>query len=248
MATLQVHIFLSGLDSKFDGGEILRKDPKLDLECTYAHVRREYQQRQTMESYRPISENSAMLANQTRQGSSNNRKNQSSGNTNNLVCTHCREKGHSQQRCYEIIGYPEWWDFSKKPRKKITEKVMLTSTEENQPLRTTNIAYLGIIGKTSIFSATSKNGTRITDTGASDHMTRDFRQLKSILPSPQSIISTANGSTSPITWEGSIILSNTLTLDTIHVVLSLEYNLLFVSQITSTLACTVTFWPSFCVF
>ena len=67
MARLRVHIFLSGLDSEFDHvcGEILRKDPKLDLESTYAYVRKEYQQRQTMGSYRPISENSAMLANQT---------------------------------------------------------------------------------------------------------------------------------------------------------------------------------------
>ena len=42
--------------------------------------------------------------------------------------------------------------------------------------------------------------------------------------------------------------TNTLTLDIVLVVPSLEYNLLFVSQITSTLACTVTFWPTFCVF
>ena len=41
---------------------------------------------------------------------------------------------------------------------------------------------------------------------------------------------------------------NTLTLDTVLVVPSLEYNLLSVSQITSTLACTIIFWPTFCVF
>ena len=191
MARLRVHIFLSGLDSEFDHvcGEILRKDPKLDLESTYSYVRKEYQQRQTMGSYRPISENLAMLANQTRQGSSSrssaNRNNQSSGNANNLVCTHCGEKGHSQKRCYKIIGYPKWWDFSKKPRKKIAGKAMMTSSEENQPLPTANVAHPGIIGKASVFSATSKNRTWIIDTGASDHMTRDSSQLKSILPSSQ---------------------------------------------------------------
>ena len=79
-------------------------------------------------------------------------------------------------------------------------------------------------------------------------MTRDSSQLKYVLPSSQSVISTANGSTSPITGEGSVILSNTLTLDIALVAPSLEYNLLSVSQITSTLACIVTFWPSFCVF
>uniref|UniRef100_A0A6N2KLX5 Uncharacterized protein n=1 Tax=Salix viminalis TaxID=40686 RepID=A0A6N2KLX5_SALVM len=41
MARLRVHIFLSGLDSVFDQirGEILRKDPKLELENAYAFVR-----------------------------------------------------------------------------------------------------------------------------------------------------------------------------------------------------------------
>ena len=174
-------------------------------------------------------------------GSSANRNNQSSGKANNLVCTHCREKGHSQQRFYDIIGYPEWWDFSKKPRKKIAGKAMMTSSEENQSLPTANVAHPGSIGKASVFSATSKNRTWIIDTGASDHMTRDSSKLKSILPSSQSVISTANGSTSSLTGEGSVILSNTLTLDTVLVVPSLEYNLLSVSQITSTLACTVTF-------
>ena len=214
---------------------IIKQDPKLDLESTYAYVRREYQRRQTMGNNHPISENSAMLANQTRQGSSssrssNNRNNQSSGKANNLVCNHCGEKGHSQQRCYEIIGYPEWWDFSKKPRKKIAGTAMMTSTEENQPLPTANVAHPGIIGKASVFSAISKNRTLIIDTGASDQMTRDSSQLQSVLTSPQSVISTANGSTSPITGEGSVILSDNLTLDTVLVVPSLEYNLLSVSS------------------
>ncbi|XP_068653880.1 uncharacterized protein [Aristolochia californica] len=175
MARLQVHIFLNGFDSEFDQvrGEILRRDPKVDLESTYAYVRREYQQIQTMGSYRPISKNSAMLVNQNRQGSSSSRNTQSSGKGNNRVCTHCREKGHSQQQCYEIIGYPEWWDFSKKPRKKIVGKAIVTSTKDNQQLPTENVVHPCIPAKASICSVNSKNRTWIIDTGASDHMTRD---------------------------------------------------------------------------
>ncbi|KAJ8899188.1 hypothetical protein K2173_012364 [Erythroxylum novogranatense] len=50
MMRLRVHIFLSGLDPEYPQvrREILRKDPKLDLEGTYAYVRRESQQRQVM--------------------------------------------------------------------------------------------------------------------------------------------------------------------------------------------------------
>ena len=124
----------------------------------------------------------------------------------------------------------------------------MTSMVEEQVQPTANVVHPGILGKTSVHSETSKNSTWIIDTGASDHMTRDSGQLKSLKPSSQSVISTANGSTSPITGEGSIILSDSLTLDTVLVVPSLEHNLLSVSKITSTLACTVIFWPAFCVF
>ncbi|XP_022873848.1 uncharacterized protein LOC111392690 [Olea europaea var. sylvestris] len=201
MARLRVHIFLSGLDSEYTQvrGEILRKDPKLDLESAYAYVRREYQQRQTMGGTNLISENSAMLANRTRQG---------------------YPGGPSK-------SYLERWDFMKKPRKNIAGKVMTVSTTEEsmQPTaNTTNVVHPGMLSNAS--HVTSKNSIWIIDIG----------------------ISTANGSISPITGEGPVILSDTLTLDNVLVVPSLEYNLLSISRITSSLSCTVTFWPYFFVF
>lgn len=36
--------------------------------------------------------------------------------TSGLICNHCREMGHSKQQCYEIIGYPDSWNFKKKSR------------------------------------------------------------------------------------------------------------------------------------
>ena len=66
----------------------------------------------------------------------------------------------------------------------------------------------------------------IVDTGASNHMTRDSSILESLLPSSQFVISTANGSTSPIIREGSLTLTDPFTLDIVLVVPSLEYNLL----------------------
>ena len=193
MARLRIYIFLSGLDSEFDQvrGEILRKDPKLDLESTYAYVRREYQQRQTMGSYCPVYENLAMLTNTARHGSSyesaNKQNIQPSKKVNNLVCTHYGEKGHSQQWCNGIIGYLEWWDFLKKPRKKISSRVMTTSTEDQQ-LPTTNVAHPGNVGKVHVFPATYKNKTWMVDTSASEHITRDVRQLQYVLLSSQSVI------------------------------------------------------------
>jgi hypothetical protein len=125
---------------------------------------------------------------------------------------------------------------------------MVTSTQVDQSPPIANVAQPGDVSKASVLSTTFKNSTWIIDTGASDHMTKDSNQLQSFFSSPKSVISTANGCTSLISGEGSVILSNTLTLDIVLVVPSLEYNLLFVGQITSTLNCTVTFWPLFCVF
>lgn len=76
---------------------------------------------------------------------------------------------------------------------------MMTSTEGVQLHLTTNIAHLGIVGKASVFSISSMNNTWIIDTSATDHVTRDPGQLKSVFHSPQTVILTTNGSTCPIT-------------------------------------------------
>ena len=41
---LRTHIFLTGLDSEYNNAqsEILRKDPPLDLESSYAYIRRDH--------------------------------------------------------------------------------------------------------------------------------------------------------------------------------------------------------------
>ena len=91
------------------------------------------------------------------------------------------------------------------------------------------------------------NSAWIIDYGATDHMTFDSRQVSPLKPSSQKIISTANGNTTPIIGEGSLTLTDTLNLDSVLVVPSLDYNLLLVSQITATLSCIVIFLSEFCV-
>lgn len=101
MARLRVQIYFSGLDAEFDQarGAILRKEPKQDLESSYAYVRRESQQKKTMGGSRLISENSAIVAHRPRVGTSpgpfKTRSNQQ-GKSFSLVCTHCGETGHSK--------------------------------------------------------------------------------------------------------------------------------------------------------
>ena len=69
-------------------------------------------------------------------------------------------------------------------------------------------------------------------------MVKDTGQFQSLHSSTHSFISTSNDSTSPTVGEGTVILTQILTLNSVLVVPSLEHNLLSVGQITSALNCT----------
>lgn len=92
------------------------------------------------------------------------------------------------------------------------------------------------------------NSAWIIDSGATNHMMFDSRQVSSLKLSSQKIISIANGSLNLVIGEISLDLTDTLNLDSILVVPSLDYNFLLVSQITTTLLCVVIFWLDFCMF
>ncbi|KAJ9535839.1 hypothetical protein OSB04_un001011 [Centaurea solstitialis] len=68
LARLRVHIFLAGLDPEFNQarGEILRKDPPLDLESCYAYIRKDQNQRHTMEEPKPESDGMVHVATRNR--------------------------------------------------------------------------------------------------------------------------------------------------------------------------------------
>ncbi|RVW45771.1 Retrovirus-related Pol polyprotein from transposon RE1 [Vitis vinifera] len=71
-----------------------------------------------------------------------------------------------------------------------------------------------------------KASALVAATDHGDHMTFDSRQVSPLRPSSQKIVSTANGNTTPIIGEGSLTLTDTLNLDSVLVVPSLDYNLL----------------------
>ena len=74
------------------------------------------------------------------------------------------------------------------------------------------------------------------------------RQTTSLTLFSQNFIFTANGNPVPIIGEGSVHLSDILNLNSVLVVPSLNYNLLYVTQITNALNCIIILWPTYCVF
>ncbi|KAE8651664.1 hypothetical protein Csa_021136 [Cucumis sativus] len=76
-----------------------------------------------------------------------------------------------------LIGYSDWWNFSKKPRKKIVGKSMLNATESpyvNEGSPTGHIA-------------------QTVSKGASDNMTGNPHALNSVNPTFESVVSIAKG-------------------------------------------------------
>ncbi|CAJ2665900.1 unnamed protein product [Trifolium pratense] len=50
----------------------------------------------------------------------------------NQKCTQCDQSGHIRERCFELIGYPEWWDHNRDPRKKYSNTTSVASVAETK--------------------------------------------------------------------------------------------------------------------
>ncbi|XP_068649541.1 uncharacterized protein [Aristolochia californica] len=190
---LRVHIFLNGLDAEFEQvrGKILRKDPILDLEEVYAYVRRDSVRRTTLHNEVDRVETSAMVARRAkfktaRPTGPNSDQNRTSGFQNRSyevgttkserICTHCGETGHIKSRCHELIGYPEWWDPTKAPRRRNSKSNNHVSVVVTKPStsHTTEDA--------SVLIATSANSTpsHVIGEGSITLTKNDIRTQKTI--------------------------------------------------------------------
>ena len=259
---LRVHIFLSGLDPEFDQvrSEILRKEPKMDLDQSFAYVRRDAQQRANFIGATASLDATVMMAQRFHGPHSSHRIASTQGVKDKPVfkCTHCGGSKHTREHCYELVGFPSWWDHSKNKRSG-HKALQASATPETPPISgnkstehasaSVSLAASGITGYALNVSSTSPTSdVWIIDSGASDHMTCDSNKISSLSPSSQSVVSNANGSSSPVVGEGSLSLTDSLHLESVLVVPSLDFNLLSVAQITHALYCTVMFWPNCCIF
>ncbi|KAM1285836.1 hypothetical protein ACFX2J_028361 [Malus domestica] len=87
----------------------------------------------------------------------------------------------------------------------------------------------------------------IMNFGATDHMTYDPTDLAcDIVPLRQNITNT-NGVTSPVTGDGTVHLTHTLSLPHTLLVPSLKHKLMSPSQATEQLNCSVLLYPKFCL-
>lgn len=249
----------------------MRKEPPLGLQGSYAYVRRESDRKEAMKqdgekaeamvvrnrSSHNRSSPSGSTSRPSTVNSSSHRPNAGSTHArleidrSKLVCTHCGLGGHSKARCFELSGYPEGWDKTRDPCYN-KQRATIADTKDEPDLVANQASALvtttGNEGKVLQISDSVKNTTWIIDSGATAHMTFDSKLVHTVNPSTQSYVTIADGSAAPIIGEGPVALTDTLNLDIVLVVPSLDYNLLSVTQLTVALNCVVVFWPHYCVF
>ncbi|KAJ0471582.1 hypothetical protein HanLR1_Chr15g0559371 [Helianthus annuus] len=129
--------FLNALDRQYDivKREILRWDPLPSAEGAYAAVRKEMAHQGILGTTidTPSSQNGVAVglnANGSRKSEglgflSRGRASQKSSNTGSsfridkskLKCDHCGMSKHTKDQCFELVGYPEWWNDNHKTQK-----------------------------------------------------------------------------------------------------------------------------------
>ncbi|OMO60730.1 Reverse transcriptase, RNA-dependent DNA polymerase [Corchorus capsularis] len=114
----KVHQFLMGLNEKYNvvRSQILNTDPLHSLSRAYALVAQEERQQLVAASRLPSVEGAAFMTNNANK-SNFNRKPASNRDLSKLFCEHCKKTRHTKDSCFELLGYPEWWDKGKKPSK-----------------------------------------------------------------------------------------------------------------------------------
>ncbi|KAH0753649.1 hypothetical protein KY290_023919 [Solanum tuberosum] len=108
-------------------GEILRKDLVPELEECYSMVSRESVWHATVNGDLEKSKATAMVS---KYSSNQNwfsqnqpdRMRSKDINKSTYKCTHCDQSGHTKDRCFEIVGYPKWWDHNRDSRKRNASK------------------------------------------------------------------------------------------------------------------------------
>ncbi|KAI5340660.1 hypothetical protein L3X38_019934 [Prunus dulcis] len=156
---------LQSLFQELDHRDPPSMEPKLDLDQSFAYV--DAQQRANFTGAAASLDATVIVAQCSKGQPSSHGSSSTQGVKDKPVfkCTHCGGSKHTREHCYELVGFPSWWDHSKNKRN--GHKALQASAIPETPLN-----------------------VWIIDSSASDHMTCDLNKITSLSPSSQSDILT----------------------------------------------------------
>ncbi|KAJ9699454.1 hypothetical protein PVL29_008172 [Vitis rotundifolia] len=193
---------------------------------------------------------SSMLVSQTnsRGGRSGNR-----GRGQRPHCTYCNKLGHTRDRCYQLHGRPPHIAHvaqssdpqpPQPPSSSTSQGIFLTDSEYDQATKSASVAQTG--NASACLTHTSSLGPWILDSGASDHISGNKDFFSSITTtSALPTVTLANGSQTVAKGIGLAHPLPSLPLTSVLYTPECSFNLIFISKITCTLNCSITFSDKF---
>nr|GMC62960.1 Integrase, catalytic core [Ipomoea batatas] len=266
----QLYDFLMGLDDEFADvkSQILSSKPTPSIGRAYHMTSEDEQQRKISSTHKPIVEATAF---QTQKWSSE--KDGKGRRWDKPMCGHCQKIGHTEDQCYEIIGYPAHWRKGPRDKRggqyaehKAAPKAAHVDTDIN-PLRNLTQAQL-----TKLFQflntdedkfkhgGTSTNPTVnmagkidnrnwwVIDSGATDHIVCDGDLLNRVdVERGDFPVTIPNGDKVVVKSIGSTKLPNGVQINRVFSIPDFTCNLVSVGRLTKDCNCTLTFFSDFCI-
>ncbi|GJU34847.1 hypothetical protein Tco_1183201 [Tanacetum coccineum] len=181
-------------------------------------------------------------------------------NKTHLTCGNCGMSRHTTDQCFELIGYPDWWNDGHKKGNKNRGLERGKASAANTGTDRKNSTGLGGMAATTVneedgsFSMSTTQNYNINqkqswifDCGATDTMTYDLSDFATSTKPTKSYIHTANGEKMNVRNGGTIEISPTLKLSNCLYVPALSHKLLSISHVTKELNCSVIIQPTFCI-
>ncbi|GJR49992.1 putative RNA-directed DNA polymerase [Tanacetum coccineum] len=181
-------------------------------------------------------------------------------NKTHLTCGNCGMSRHTTDQCFELIGYPDWWNDGHKKGNKNRGLERGKASAANTGTDRKNSTGLGGMAATTVneedgsFSMSTTQNYNINqkqswifDCGATDTMTYDLSDFATSTKPTKSYIHTANGEKMNVRNGGTIEISPTLKLSNCLYVPALSHKLLSISHVTKELNCSVIMQPTFCI-
>ncbi|GKA27428.1 retrovirus-related pol polyprotein from transposon TNT 1-94, partial [Tanacetum coccineum] len=181
-------------------------------------------------------------------------------NKTHLKCGNCGMTRHTTDQCFELIGYPDWWNDGHKKGNKNRGLEIVKASAANTGTDRKNSTGLGGMAATTVneedgsFSMSTTQNYNINqkqswifDCGATDTMTYDLSDFATSTKPTKPYIHTANGEKMNVRNGGTIEISPTLKLSNCLYVPALSHKLLSISHVTKELNCSVIMQPTFCI-
>ena len=148
-----------------------------------------------------------------------------------VVCYYFHNPSHIHQKCRRLQRKNQ--SFKSSPYQK-----SLKSTS-------TSITTLVELGKTNTCFI-SYSSTWVIDSGATDHMTSNSNLFTMVQSHPStSTVILADGSTSCVLGLGTLHLTPLITLTSVMSLPQFSFNLIYVSKLTHTINCSISFFPNY---